>query len=186
MKNNRTPLHTRKIHLNGFLRDDDLFDIEAELIDQKHYDVPNHDRGMIKKFEPIHKMKITLTLDMMLIIKEAKAITIFSPFDVCKQANQSFQNLVGLKIKTGWKKDVDKIIGKTKGCTHIRELLIPMATTAFQTILGYKSKSSRKNSHFDKKSKTLDKKPRLLGSCYAFDPESDVVKRLWPYWYKSK
>ena len=43
-KNNRSPLHNRNIFLKGFLRHDNLYDIEAELIDTKHYSIPNKDR----------------------------------------------------------------------------------------------------------------------------------------------
>ena len=61
MKNNtRIPLHDRKIILKGYLRSDNLFDIEALLMDTKHYSVPNDYRGEIKPGEPIHHMTIKI------------------------------------------------------------------------------------------------------------------------------
>ena len=36
----------------------------------------------------------------------------------------------------------------------------------------------------DKKNNNSNTKPSLLSSCYAFRPKSEVVKRLWPAWYK--
>ena len=50
----RKLLHNRNISLKGYMRDDELFEIEAELLDAKNYDFQNHDRGTIKKGEPIH------------------------------------------------------------------------------------------------------------------------------------
>ena len=62
------------------------------------------------------------------------------------------------------------------------ELLSPIATTAFQTVQGHKSKLKRQTKDGQKK---LTKKPGLLGTCHAFNPKSEVVKRLWPDWYKN-
>ena len=45
----RELLHTRNVSLRGFVRDDELFEIEAELLDTKKYDFQNHDGGTIKK-----------------------------------------------------------------------------------------------------------------------------------------
>ena len=56
----RKLLHSRNISFKGYIRDDELFEIEAELIDTKNYDFQNHDRGTIKIDEPIHQMKIKL------------------------------------------------------------------------------------------------------------------------------
>ena len=45
----RKLLHNRNISLKGYIRSDELFEIEAELLDTKNYDFQNHDRGIIKK-----------------------------------------------------------------------------------------------------------------------------------------
>ena len=45
-----------------------------------------------------------------------------------------FQRLVGLRIKSGWTQKVKELLGGVEGCTHLVELLGPVATTAFQTI----------------------------------------------------
>ena len=176
----RKLLHQRNISLNGFLREDGLFDLEAELLDTKNYNVSNHDRGNILAGEPIHKMKIVLTIDNEMFIKKATAKTISSPFKICKKANNNFKMLEGLQIKAGWKKKINELIGNVMGCTHIREMLGSLATTAFQTIQGHNNKTSKEI----EKNKTPNKKPILLGSCYAFNPNSEVVKRIWPDWYQ--
>ena len=67
----RKLLHNRNISLKGYIRDDELFEIEAELIDTKNYNFQNHDRGTIKKDEPIHQMKIKLVLDDNLFVVDA-------------------------------------------------------------------------------------------------------------------
>ena len=177
----RKLLHQRNIKLNGFLREDNLFDLEAELLDTKNYNVSNYDRGEILAGEPIHKMKIVLTIDNKMFIKKATAETLFSPFNICKKANNSFKMLEGLQIKPGWKKKINELIGNVKGCTHIREMLGSLATTAFQTIQGHNNKTSKESGG----NKAPNEKPRLLGSCYAFKTNTEVVKRIWPDWYQN-
>ncbi len=174
----RIPLHNRNIHLKGFLRHDNLYEIEAELIDTKHYTITNHDRGNIVAGEPIHNMKINIVLDSDMIILGASAITLHGPFNVCKEANKNFSKIIGIQIKTGWKKEILKLIGNINGCTHVRELLTPIATTAFQTIKSYEARTKKQ------KKENINKKPNLLGTCHAFNPSGKVVKRLWPEYYK--
>ena len=183
MKNiKRKLLHNRNISLKGYLRDDELFEIEAELLDTKNYDFQNHDRGTIKKNEPIHQMKINLVLDENLFVIDAEAKTENSPYSICKNANSNFKKIIGLQIKSGWKKEITKLIGATNGCTHITGLLSSVATAAFQTIYPYKSKQKKENETI--LSQNL-KKPILLETCHAFNPKSEVVKRLWPKWHEN-
>ena len=178
----RKLLHNRNISFKGYIRDDELFEIEAELIDTKNYDFQNHDRGTIKKDEPIHQMKIKLVLDDNLFVVDAEAETENSPYFICKNANSNFKKIIGLQIKSGWKREITKIIGGTNGCTHITELLSAVATAAFQTIYPYKSKQKNRN---DTKLNHNQEKPLLLGTCHAFNTNSEVVKRLWPKWYEN-
>ena len=92
----RKLLHNRNISLKGYIREDDLFEIEAELLDTKNYNFQNHDRGIIKKNEPIHQMKIKLVIDENLFVIHAEAKTENSPYSICKNANSNFQLLLEL------------------------------------------------------------------------------------------
>ena len=179
----RKLLHNRNISLKGYVRDDALFEVEAELIDTKNYNFQNHERGTIKKNEPIHHMRIKLVLDENMNILDAEAKTENSPYSICKKANSNFEKIIGLQIKSGWKRKVTKLIGGTNGCTHITELLSSVATAAFQTIYPYKSKQKKANENDINISEV---KPLLLGTCHAFNTKSEIVKRLWPKWYENE
>ena len=87
-----------------------------------------------------------------------------------------------MQIKSGWKREITKLIGGVNGCTHITELLSSVATAAFQTIYPYKSKQKNQN---ETKQNHNQEKPLLLGTCHAFNTKSEVVKRLWPQWYEN-
>ncbi|HEX5326393.1 MAG TPA: DUF2889 domain-containing protein, partial [Acetobacteraceae bacterium] len=130
----REVLHTRAITIQGYQRSDGLYDIEAQLIDSKSTAIPNQDRGAIAAGEPVHGMWMRMTVDEAMRIHSCEAATDHSPYAVCPQAAPNFTRLAGLTIRSGFLKEAAARIGGTAGCTHLRELLQQMATTAFQTI----------------------------------------------------
>ncbi len=171
--------HTRKISCLGYKRNDGLYDIEAHLIDTKPFGFDNLDRGgRIEAGEALHEMKVRITLGLDLVIKEAEAVTEWGPFYICPEGAASFKKIIGLQIKPGWRAKVNKLLGKTAGCTHITELLGPMATTAFQTMAAELSGVIKDND--------TETPPFLLNSCHALVDTGAIVKRQWPEWYKGK
>ena len=120
-------------------------------------------------------MWIRLTVDDGMVIQSAEAATDAAPFHPCADITERFRDLVGVTIGPGWRKSVTGLFGRTKGCTHLTDLLIgPIATTAMQTI-----HSARANRHGQGKPST-DEPPKIINSCYAFRDNGPVVKRIWP------
>ena len=144
----RELVHERRVALNGFVRSDGLFDIEAELTDHKTYPFPSDFRGEVTPDLPVHHMVLRITINDKLLITAAEAITITGPYAVCPKANEVFNKLVGLKIAPGWRRQVKKAIGGQHGCTHITELLGPVATIAYQTLYGQETRKRRIDQHF--------------------------------------
>ena len=79
-------------------------------------------------------MWLRLTIDGAMQIVEVDAVSDKTPYAVCPGAAPNFSRLVGMRIKAGFLRDANHRVGGTVGCTHLRELLQQMATTAFQTI----------------------------------------------------
>lgn len=173
----REHIHTRDITCTGYRRTDGLWDIEGRLVDTKTYAFTNNERGDIPPGVPVHEMWIRLTVTDALEIKEVEAATDYSPFAVCRDVAPNFQRLVGLQIVPGWRKHALERVGGVEGCTHIVELLAPVATTAFQTIFPIKN---RERPASDPSS---DKPPRLLNTCHAFRSDGAKVKEFWPKFY---
>lgn len=174
----RELIHKRHIECYGYRRDDGLWDIEGHLIDSKTYDFPNHDRGQIRAGEPVHQMWLRLTLDDEFVIRHAEAATDHGPYRICPDITDRFRQLEGIKIQAGWQARVNQCVGGINGCTHLRELLRPIATTAFQTIHPIRVRQEPQSSG-------PGQKPLLLGTCHAYAPESEVVKRLWPEYHRN-
>ncbi len=84
--------------------------------------------------------------------------------------------LVGLQIGQGWMKQVRARIGTDRSCTHLMDLLGPIAATAYQTL--HKALEEREAQHSDRK------KPLILDTCIALSSDGDVVKKRWPEFYR--
>ena len=147
----RSLSHIRRIKCEGYARSDGLLDIEGELRDAKNYDFPSSTYGLLKAGEHIHHMKVRITIDFSMKILEAEAVTLSGPYQICPKGAENIKGLVGLIIGPGWKRKVQNAIGGAKGCTHITELMGPMATTAFQTLYGEKAKAKRESEGENKK-----------------------------------
>jgi hypothetical protein len=175
----RKHLHTRKLTIQGYHRDDGLLDVEGHLVDTKPFDIPNTDRGgQIRAGESLHEMWVRLTLDLNLEIIDAEAVTDWAPFNHCQGGTRSFPKLIGIKIGPGWNRRVKEVVGDKKGCTHITEMLAQMATTAFQTLGSLQHPGQYKN---DKQ-----EKPVILDTCFALATDGPVVAREWPEFYSPK
>jgi hypothetical protein len=168
----RRHLHTRTIKCEGYERDDGLFDIEAQIVDQKAYAVDEPMRGHRPAGAHVHDMQVRLTLDRAMTVQAIEVTTNHAPYDVCPNVAPGYQKLVGARIGAGWRKAVTEAVGRTKGCTHISELLMPMATVAFQTMGNWKTAGEG------------GQKPHFIDGCHAWSADGPVVKKLFPLFYR--
>ena len=186
----RQHLHTRRVICQGFYRDDGLFDIEGRITDTKTYEHANEWRGPLKPGDYVHDMSIRLTLDHRFNIVAVEAVTDSSPYRICGDVAPNFQKLIGLRIGGGFNKAVRERLGGTHGCTHLVELLGPVATTAFQTA-GSRRANELQAAHRLKIGKPAQprdpskplRKPYVLDSCHAWASDGEVAKRWVPQFY---
>ncbi len=173
----RDLIHTRSIECRGYRREDGLWDIEARLVDTKSYSFENEWRGVVAAGVPVHEMWLRLTVDEDLLVHGCEASSEIFPFPACGDVAPRFRTLEGLRIGPGWQREVRKRLGGVKGCTHLVELLGPIATTAFQTIAPLREKRKTADDA------TGERKPRLIGSCHALASDGEVVRKEWPEFY---
>ncbi len=179
----RKHLHTRTIVCEGFERDDGLVDIEARIVDQKTYAVEEPYRGRREAGMHVHDMQVRLTLDRAMTVKAIAVATNDAPYDICPGAVPGYQRLVGARVGAGWRKAVTEAVGRTKGCTHITELLMPMATVAFQT-MGSWPKGGKVAT--EAQPSEAREKPYFVDGCHAWASDGPVVKRLFPLHYRGR
>jgi len=183
----RDHIHTRQVECRGYRRTDGLWDIEGHITDVKTTGFDNEYRGRIEPGTPIHDMWMRLTLDDELTIRDIEVTTDASPFAVCVGVLPNYQKLIGLSIRPGFTQKSRALLGGAKGCTHLTELLGPVATTAFQTIFPVLARERDDmaavggNSQSDESGKK--RRPVLLNTCHAFASNRPVVKQRWPDFY---
>lgn len=167
----RELLHTRRIQCQGFRRADGLWDIEGHLVDTKSYAFENRERGTVNPGTPLHDMWLRLTIDDSMVVRAVAASTDASPYRLCGEVPPRFETLVGVAIGKGWRRAIQERLGGAKGCTHLVELLGPIATTAFQTMAMVRRASEAADPALS---------PVRLNSCYAYREDGPLVKERWP------
>lgn len=170
----RRLLHTRQVLCNGYQRDDGLFDIEGCLVDTKGEDT-DFPYGTIAAGGVLHHMRLVMTLDRNLVIQRIEAFSEQAPTPVCGQITAAYQALAGVRIGPGFKRQLATHVGGVNGCTHLTELLGPMATTAIQTLAPLVQKRLRQKAATDPQFEM----PRhwVIGSCHAYRPDGDAARR---------
>jgi hypothetical protein len=186
----RQHLHTRRVTCQGFYREDGLWDIEGRITDEKTYEHANEWRGPLKPGDYVHDMSIRLTLDHRFTIVDVEAVTDSSPYRMCGDITPNYRKLIGLRIGPGFTRAVKERLGGVHGCTHLVELLGPVATTAFQTA-GSRKANELQDAHRAKigklpKARDPDRparKPYMLDNCHTWASDSEVTKRWVPQFY---
>ncbi|MEE2721656.1 MAG: DUF2889 domain-containing protein [Pseudomonadota bacterium] len=173
----RDPIHTRAIECKSYRRSDGLWDIEGHLTDVKAYPFLNDFRGEVKAGEPLHDMWIRLTVDSEFIVQKVEAVTEAGPYALCPEILPSFQKLKGLKIGPGWNRRVRENLGGARGCTHLVDMLKPMATVAFHTVRW--SDSAPSNS--DREPEKLARPP--VNTCHVWASGGEKIKNEYPDFY---
>jgi len=162
----RNLLHLRDIHLRGYEREDGLVDIEARMTDTKTYSWGNRDRGGIAAGEALHDMWLRVTFSKDMVIQACEASMDSTPHQLCPGVAPNFTRLVGLTIGKGFIKTALQLVGGVEGCTHLRELLQPIATVALQTMRSVARQNKTGGGSFD---------PRLINTCYAYDETGPLI-----------
>ena len=130
----RDEIHLRRIDLRGYRRDDGLYDIEARMADTKTSELTLAEGRVVPAGEALHDMSIRMVVDEDLNVIDIVASTDASPFGICTEATGTLQSMKGLRIAAGWSAAVRQRLAGRNGCTHLTELLAPLATVAFQTL----------------------------------------------------
>jgi len=172
----RRHLHTRTITCEGYEREDGLWDIEAHLVDTKTYThLRRHGGRERQPGQPVHDMWVRLTIDLDMKVHDAEATTEEGPYPHCGDIAPAFRKLVGLTIGPGWRRRTLELLGGTRGCTHLVELLGPLGTTAFQATT--RARESRAAAS------APGRKPYQLNACHVYKDDSEAVRERWPDFY---
>jgi hypothetical protein len=178
----REAFHRRRIEIDGYRRADGLWDIDAHMADTKTYAFDNDWRGEIKPGEPLHDMWLRVTIDDAMVVRDVVAVSAAHPFRVCPEITGNFRRLIGLALGAGWRKRVRELLGGAQGCTHLVDLLDPIATVAFQTLRSERAKALMTPAP-KPAGEVPRRRPAVIDTCHAMRADGPVVQRFWPGFY---
>ena len=171
----RTPMHTRSIRVQGFAREDGLWDIEAELIDVKAYDFARADGVTMLAGQPVHHLHLRITIDEAYEIKAAQAVYDAAPYGThCTAIEPDYAALVGMNLLKGFRQQVKTRFGSVAGCTHMTELSLVLPTAAVQSMAGRRRARAA----------ATGQRPFQLDGCHALDVRGAVVREHYPKWHE--
>ena len=169
----REELHHRQIDFRGYRRSDGLFEVEAHLTDRKSQDfMPPGDGRLVPAHSAVHDLGVTLVFDADMVVRKVRTMIDAYPYAQCPGGGDTLQALVGMRIGAGWNSEVRKRLPSGDTCTHLKEILGPMASAAYQTM------TALRRHLLD--ARDAEGRPAKIDSCYAYGASRDLVKRWWP------
>ena len=170
----RERLHCRSVTFDGYRREDGLYDIEAHLTDVKDHDFALL-TGVRPAGIPVHDMWVRVTIDSAFNVVDIEAVTESMPYPgFCDTIGPDYRKLIGANLVEGFRKRLHDLMGHTKGCTHITEMLANVPTAAIQTFAGLRRREDEGAG-----------KPFQLDKCHALDTTGETVRRYYPKWYRA-
>lgn len=170
-------LHFRRIDMRGFRRSDGLYEVEGRVTDRKPHEFVAVVGGRrVAAREAIHDMGVRLVFDDQMLVHGVQTFTDAAPYAECPAGGRALESLKGLRMTSGWSKAVRSRVGGARSCTHLMELLIPLATVAFQSLSFLRMS----------RPEPLDAtgRPTKIDSCYAYGAQREVVLRRWPEFHR--
>ena len=165
--------HTRRVRFEGYKRADGLFDIEAHLTDVKNHDF-HLKTGVRRAGLPVHEMWLRITIDRHLTVVDADASSDAVPYPGgCEAVAPNYRKLVGLNLKKEFRKSAAELFGRTRGCTHLTEMLAGLPTAAIQTFAGEMPEERDDGT-----------RPFQLDQCQALEMSGETVRKWYPKWYR--
>ncbi|MFC5474656.1 DUF2889 domain-containing protein [Paraherbaspirillum soli] len=168
--------HTRAIHIEAFVRDDGLWELDARITDTKASDLPLL-TGNLPAGEPLHDLWLRLTLDRQYTIVAVDVNSDAVPYrGYCDTIGPAYNILIGLSLVKGFRHALKERIGGVQGCTHLTELAQILPTVAIQAF------SSEFGNGDVSGAKVEATKPPQLDHCHALRSEGAVVAKYYPKW----
>lgn len=169
--------HRRTIQIESFECDDNTVDIELRLVDSKHFEYVDRERGTLTAGDPVHAINARISIDQDMKVLAIETDLEAMPFSYCQLSAVNTEKLVGKQLNKGWRHSVREALGSTNGCTHLAELLPLAATVAFQTKAISTSDTNRAAGRQD----ALETKPPFfVGACHSWALKSPITRKYFP------
>ncbi|HSV83388.1 MAG TPA: DUF2889 domain-containing protein [Ramlibacter sp.] len=168
----REELHHRSVSLKVYRRKDGLYDAEAHLVDTKPFPFQRFDHpAPIPAGQPAHDFWLRLVVDEQYTIQAIEVAPDTTAFHHCPGAVAPLSALVGARIGKGWSKILRERLAREDNCTHLVELMQPLASALLIGMRGARPYAIR----FPEGGG-----PTQIDTCHAWSAERELIVRYWP------
>lgn len=117
-------------------------------------------------------MGVRLVFDDHMVVHDVPTFSDALPCASCIGGGEALQSLTGLRIASGWGREVRTRVGGVRACAHMSALLIALATTVLQALVPLRRvQPDRANVHGW---------PVKIASCFGYRADCGRVKSRWP------
>jgi hypothetical protein len=168
--------HTRAITVEAYARDDGLWDLDACIRDTKAHDIALAS-GVRAGGEPVHDLKLRVTIDRELMIVDAEAASDAVPYPgFCDTIGPAYKKLVGLSLMNHFRLHLKDRLSGVLGCTHLTELAQALPTAAIQAIADDELHARQAGEP------AAAQRPFEIDRCHALRSDGPAVAKYYPRW----
>lgn len=178
----RRLMHTRRIEMMAYARDDGLWDFEAWLRDEKPFAYIDLGRGQRDSGDPVHDIRLCLTVDDERVVRDIVVHMNAMPFETCHEVRDSLRPLVGVQVGRGWRQAL-KRIARSATCTHAHELLVPLATVVHQGMSLGREPEGKVALQPDA---ALQAAPFFVDGCHSWRADGPAVAHFYPQFVRRR
>ena len=170
-------IHHRNIDFAGYMRSDGLFQVQGRVMDQRPQGSLEPETSPVTDAtEMIHDLGIDIIFDANMTVLAVRTVSKTYPYRQCPSGGDALQAIVGMRIGAGWSSEVRKRLPSAGVCAHLKEILIPLASAAYQSMTFQRL---RQPDLVDDAGK-----PRKINSCYAYRDSGELVLSRWPQYHR--
>ena len=173
--------HCRHLDVQIYARSDDLWEVDAHLLDKRERATELH--GVVMPAGAVvHDLLLRLVVDAQFNVIEAGAQSQTVPYPgACDAFAEVYERLVGLNLMRGFRAGVRERLGGVLGCTHLSELTQVLPTAVVQAF------AADAGDHPDllRGSAVAEPvRPFQIDRCRALRADGATVKTYYPRWYR--
>jgi hypothetical protein len=173
--NQASRIHSRTIELATYPIENAQVIVHGVLKDYRYVRVFDA-AGAIKEPGIVHHIEARLLISSNpLVIEEAEAEMVVVPIDECRQAIENIKHLIGEQVRSGFSKQVRSVVGGTRGCNHLSQLIVSMGQ---EIVSGWLTRKRRDRPTLPKNMESFQEKDYILDSCLMWSKEGPRYNNL--------
>lgn len=174
----RARKHARAMHIEAFVREDSLWDMDACIADIKSSDVAPA-FGVHLSNTPIHELWLRRTIDIQCKVVALETVSDAVPAvhypGYCNTISPDCLQMVGLNLRAGFRHQIRQLLSGTRDCMRLSELMQILPTAAIQAFAGETQTSGDG-------ADPQDQQPFQLDRCHALRTNGAAVAKYYPGW----